>query len=65
MGIKDDAIRRRAEAAFAEQLAANTVARKAAADASVKHQALLTRIAEQRALRLARAAKDKRSLARD
>lgn len=59
MGKQDNAIRRRAEAAFAEQSAANTVARKAAADAADNHQALMKRIAEQRALRLARTPKDK------
>ena len=59
MGKHDDAIRRHTEAAFAEQWAATAVARKAAADAFDNHQALLTRIAEQRALRLAKAPKDK------
>jgi hypothetical protein len=59
MGKKEDDIRRRAEAAFAEQLAANSAARKAAADAADSHQSVLAKIAEQRARRLAKKPKDK------
>ena len=54
MGKKEDGIRRRAEAAFAQQLTANSVARKAAADAADQHELLLAKIAAQRAQRLAK-----------
>ena len=58
MKSKDDIARRQAEAkfAFGEQLRANILARKAAADA---HQSVMARIAEQRALRLAKKTKGK------
>jgi hypothetical protein len=59
MRKKEGGIRRHAEAAFAEELAANTVVRKAASDAADNRQVLLTRIAEQRALRLAKTRKDR------
>ena len=62
MGKKEDSIRRRAEAAFAEQLAANSAARKAAADAVDHHQLLLDKIAGQRAQRLARKPKGKQPI---
>ena len=52
MGIRDDVARRKAEAAFSEQLAAHTLARKASANAADRHQSLLARIAQQRGLRL-------------
>ena len=58
MSAQDEIARRQAEAKFqrGEQHAAEAIARK---EAVVMHEALMTRIAEQRALRLARAAKDK------
>jgi hypothetical protein len=56
MRSKDDIARRKAEAKFGEQLSANSLAHKAAADA---HQSIITRIAEQRALRLAKKTKGK------
>jgi hypothetical protein len=59
MSRNDDIARRKDEAAFAEQLALNNQVRKAAGDAADNHQALLTRIAQQRALRLAKTPKDK------